>query len=76
MDPSDPHGKRPVGIKKSKKKKKPSPVMGTLATASRTRIPVPLTNEEEQMQLTKTLQRSMVEKRASSVSYLEGVGPS
>lgn len=38
-------------------------------------IPVPSTTEEEEAQVQATLQRSVVERRASNVPYLEGVSP-
>lgn len=60
---------------KRKKKKKFSPAVGTLTTGTGTKIPMPLTEEEEAMQLTETLQRSTVEKRASNIPYLKGIRP-
>lgn len=50
--------------------------MGTLTTAIGMLILVPLTEEEEAQQLHETLERSTIEKKASNVLYLEGVGPS
>lgn len=65
VNPKDPQGKRPVGQKKKKKKK--STTTGTLTL-------VPLKEEEEAMQLTETIQRNTVEKMATNVPYLKGVG--
>lgn len=73
QDPSDPREKRPIGEKKKKKKKGVS--VGTLSTKSNTVIPIALNNEEEEFQLREILERSMVEKRAINVPYLEGVEP-
>lgn len=50
--------------------------MGILTTATGTFIPVPLTEEEEAQQINEMLQRGIMEKRATNVPYLEGVGPS
>lgn len=74
-DLTNPRGKRPVDEKKKKKKKGTGLAVGMLITSSGTRIPVLLNEEEEQLQLRETLQRSTVEKMAPPVPYLENVGP-
>lgn len=73
-DSSDPWGKRPVGKKKKNKKK--GPIIWTLVIAKGLRMLVPLVEENEQLQLRETLQRSTIEKRTTNVPYLENVGPS
>lgn len=69
VNPSDPHGKRPMGQKKKK-----GPAVGTLTTKTNIMILVPLNEEKEEIQLRETLQCSIVEKRAPNVPYLENVG--
>lgn len=66
---------KPMG-EKTKKKKGKGPTLGTLMTSYGMRIPVALTEEEEQLQLRETLQRSIVEKRAPYVPYVESASSS
>lgn len=61
---------------KKRKKKKSTPTVKTLMTVIGTLIPFPLTEEYEAQQINETLKRNIVEKRATDIPYLEGVGPS
>lgn len=55
-------GKKPIGQKK-KKKKKSTLAVGTLTT-----------EEDEAQQMNEMLNRSTVEKMASNIPYLKGIG--
>lgn len=74
IDPTDLRGKRPTVQKKKKKKTKQT--VSTLTIRSGTLIPVPLTVKEDEAQIREMSERSVVERRAPNVPYLEGVGPS
>lgn len=72
-DTTDPCGKHLRGQKKKKKMK--GPTVGTMTTKTNSRIPIPMIDEEKELQLRKTLERNVMERRAINVPYLKGVGP-